>query len=212
MRAPLLLLGCCCVAVRATAAELPPGSCPASGVEGLDAALARADEANDAASHLDVAACYRMLEQDIPESAALGRALEAGLSDERAAVVRARLDAIGWPPPPREDRGPAADVVPSWSEETDRPPVDDTPDLAAVWAYTLAGVAAAALVGATAAGFVALDAESSGGDVRTPGIAAAVCGGVALAAGITALVLWPDGNVVPTAGPGDVGLALMVVF
>jgi hypothetical protein len=207
-----LLLGCWSVALSATAAELPSGTCPGAGVEGLDAALAHADEVDDAAAHLDVAACYRALEQDVPESAALGRALEAGLPDEQATVVQARLDAIGWPPPPREEQGLAASVTPSWSEATDEPPVDDTPDLEAVWAYTLAGIAAAALVGATAAGFVALDAESSGEDALTPGIAAAACGAVGLAAGITALVLWPDGEVVPTAGPGDVGVGLVVAF
>jgi hypothetical protein len=214
MRTTWLLLGCWSLAAASSVAadELPPGSCPAAGVEGLDLALERADQADDAAAHLDVAACYRALAQDVPESAALGRALDAGLPADQAIIVQARLDAVGWPPPPRDQQGLAATVVPSWSEETDETPVDDAPDLEAVWAYTLAGVAAAGLVGATAAGFVALDAESAGEDALTPGIAAAACGGLALAAGITALVLWPDGEVVPTAGPGEVGVGLVVVF
>ena len=93
----------------------------------------------------------------------------------------------------------------------DAEPPSEQPD--PLWAYTLTGIAAAALVGGTAAGFVALDSEADGGDALTPGIAAAVCAGVGLAAGIAAILLWPDSDEIrPTAGPGDVGIGLAFTF
>ncbi|MBI5500970.1 MAG: hypothetical protein HY907_12060 [Deltaproteobacteria bacterium] len=195
----------------ASAAEPPPGSCPGEGAEGVLAALERTDAGEGAAAELDLAACYRTLEQQVPEAAALGRALDAGLTDAVATAVRARLDEIGWPPPPRQEEGLAAMVAAEESGAPDDEAPSEQPD--PLWAYTLTGIAAAALVGGTAAGFVALDADADGSDALTPGIAAAVCAGVGIAAGIAALFLWPDSDEVrPTPGPGDVGIGLAITF
>ena len=214
MRNVLILLGVFFGYGTAAAGELPSGTCPGEGADGVQAALERTDAGAGAAAELDLAACYRALEQEVPEAAALGRALAAGIDEADATVVRARLDEIGWPPPPREEEGLAAVVAAEESgadeEEAGGPP-EEGPD--PLWAYTLTGIAAAALVGGTAAGFVALDAEADGGDALTPGIAAAACVGVGLAAGIAAILLWPDSDEIrPTAGPGDVGIGLALTF
>lgn len=196
----------------AAADGLPSGVCPGDGEAGLQAALAHADAGEGVAAELDLAACYRALGQETSESAALGRALDAGLPDADAALVRARLDDIGWPAPPRQDQGMAAMVEAQVAGAT--PTAEATtagPD--PLWAYTLTGIAGAALVAATATGFVALDADSEGGDALTPGIAAAACAVVGVAAGIAAVVLWPqDSEVRPTGGPGDVGVGILVAF
>ena len=212
MRTTLCLLCVCLVAGGAAAAEPPAGVCPGGGAEGVQAALERTDAGEGAAAELDLAACYRALEQEVPEAAALGRALSAGLAEADATAVRARLDEIGWPPPPREEEGLAAMVAAEESEAADdATPPSEQPD--PLWAYTLTGIAAAALVGGTAAGFVALDRDADGGDALTPGIAAAVCAGVGLAAGIAAILLWPDADEIrPTAGPGDVGIGIAFTF
>jgi hypothetical protein len=196
----------------AAAAELPSGACPGEGADGVQAALERTDAGEGAAAELDLAACYRKLEQEVPEAAALGRALSAGLAEADASAVRARLDEIGWPPPPHEEEGLAAMVDADESEPADdATPPSELPD--PLWAYTLTGIAAAALVGGTAAGFVALDSEADGGDALTPGIAAAVCAGVGIATGIAAILLWPDADEIrPTTGPGDVGIGLAFTF
>ena len=198
MRIALCILG---IAVGhgtvASAAEPPPGSCPGEGAEGVQAALERSDAGEGPAAELDLAACYRALEQEVSEAAALGRALDAGLADADANAVRARLDEIGWPPAPREEEGLAAMAVAEESGTDGDEAPSDQPD--PLWAYTLTGIAAAALIGGTAAGFVALDADADGGDALTPGIAA--------------LILWPDSDEVrPTSGPGDVGIGLAVTF
>lgn len=196
---PLLLAG------PARAADLPPGTCPADGADGLRAALARSDAGEGPAADLDLAACYRALLQEVPEAAALGRALDAGLPENHAGLVRARLDAIGWPPAGETEDGPGATVAEA-SAPSPAAGVDP------LWAYILGGTAVATLVGATAAGFVALDADADGGDALPPGIAAAVCAGIGVAAGIAAVVLWPDEEVAPTSGPGEVGVGVLVRF
>jgi len=218
MRTVILVLGVLLSAVAPAAAQdLPSGACPAEGSAGLRAALERSDSGAGAAAELDLAACYRGLEQEVAEAAALGRALESGdLAAADEALVRARLDAIGWPPPAHAEEGLAAaveaDLVGEDDEEGEEAePSDD--DSEALAAYVLTGVAAAALVSATAVGFVALDADADGNDALIPGVAAAACAGVGIAAGIAAALLWPDEDEVrPTAGPGDVGVGVVVTF
>ena len=62
----------------AAAAEPPAGACPGEGAVGVQAALERTAAGAGAPAELDLAACYRALEQEVPEAAALGRALAAG--------------------------------------------------------------------------------------------------------------------------------------
>lgn len=204
------------VAPGVRAADLPPGECPGDVVESLRAALARSDAGQGAAADLDLAACYRALDQEVPESAALGRTLDSGTLDESdAGLVRARLEAIGWPPPPR-DAGEAALGEAAGAEPTSAGSAQgETASTDPLWAYTLAGVAVVSLLAATAAGFVALDEEASGGDAATPGIVAAACAAAGVAAAVAALVLWPDDERPgprPRAGPGDVGLGIEFRF
>jgi hypothetical protein len=197
----------------AAAAETLPGTCPAEGAEGVELAVARSDAGDGGATvELDLAACYRALEQQVPESAALGRALDLGLADADATLVRARLDEIGWPPPPVVEDGPAARVAATLQNPAEGPDETVASDTGAVAAYTLTGISAASLVAATVVGFIALDEESSGGDSLTPGVASAVCAGVGIAVGIAAILLWPDSEVAPAPAPGDVGIGVAVRF
>jgi hypothetical protein len=213
MRTAIFVIGVLWMQAGAAAAETPPGTCPAEGTGGVELAVARSDAGDGgAAAELDLAACYRVLEQQVPESAALGRALDLGLADADATLVRARLDEIGWPPPPVVEDGPAARVAATLGNPAESPDEAMSSDAGAVAAYTLTGISAASLVAATAVGFVALDEESSGGDSLTPGVAAAVCAGVGIAAGIAAILLWPDGEVAPAPAPGDVGVGVAVRF
>jgi hypothetical protein len=209
MRTVILVLGVLSSAVApATAQDLPSGACPAEGSAGLQAALERTDSGAGAAAELDLAACYRGLEQEVAEAAALGRALESGdLAAADDPLVRARLDAIGWPPPPHAEEGMAAAVEADRCDEDDDEDgedgesTDDDDAAEAMAAYVLTGVAAAALASATAVGFIALDADADGDDALVPGVAAA------------AALLWPDEDEVrPTAGPGDVGVGVVITF
>jgi len=211
MRTLVLALGALFADVASAAADLPPGLCPAGGVAGLQQALERSDAGVDPTAELDLAACYRALAQEVPEAAALGRAIDEGLPEADAGLVRARLDEIGWPPPPVEDDGLAAQAAAESGDSDEGLGTSDGVD--PLWAYTLTGVSAASLVAATAVGFIALDADADSGDALTPGIAAAVCAGVGIATGIAAILLWPDDDeVAPAPGPGDVGLGLVVRF
>jgi hypothetical protein len=213
MRIASFAVGILWMQAGTAAAEALPGTCPAEGAEGVAIAVARSDAGDGgAATELDLAACYRVLEQEVPESAALGRALDLGLADPDATLVRTRLDEIGWPPPPVVEDGPAARVAATLENPAAGPDEAMSSDTGAIAAYTLTGISAASLVAATAVGFVALDEESSGGDSLTPGVAAAVCAGVGIAAGIAAILLWPDSEVAPAPAPGDVGVGIAVRF
>jgi hypothetical protein len=83
----------------------------------------------------------------------------------------------------------------------------------------LGGVSVAGLLAATALGLSALyehsrsEAETVDSDRDEDlGIAAGACAALGVAAGVAALILWPDGETGPTAGPGDVGLGWEVRF
>jgi len=186
--------------------------------DSLRRAMERSD-AGEAAADLDLAACWRALGQPVPESVALARALERGLPEADAASARARLDALGGPPAP---------VPPPEAPATDRPPEAaaaasaDAPEASeseALAAYLLAGASIAGLIAGTATGLAALHEHAQGEHDLSADtleleltVSAGVCLGVGLAAGIAALLLWPDGEAGPTAGPGDVGLGWEVRF
>ncbi|MDI7267942.1 MAG: hypothetical protein QME96_08100 [Myxococcota bacterium] len=189
-----------------------PGSCPGADAGAMRAALARSDAGEGPVADLDLAACYRALGQPFPESVALARALRSGLlPDADAAAARARLDEIGHPPD--SDRWIAA--APTGRDAAPTRPAAEAGaegDSDAVWAYVLAGLAGAGLLAGTVSGFVALDHEASGEDAVPAGVAGAVLAAIGIAAGVAAVVLWPDGEVAPGPGPGDVGLGLAVRF
>ena len=189
-----------------------PGACPGGDAAALDAALARSDAGEGPAADLDVAACYRAMAQDFPEAVALQRALAAGLPEADAAAVNARLDAIGRPQASARFTAPEGPVAAAGDADAAAVMPSAEDDVSPIVPYALAGVAAAALVAGTATAFVALDQDSSGEDATTMGVVAGICGAVAIATGIAAAVLWPDEEVVPTGGPGDVGVGLMIRF
>jgi hypothetical protein len=194
-----------------------PGSCPLPASRGIDDALARSD-AGDAAGDLDLAACYRELGQPYPEQVALARALERGLPEAEAEAVRARLEDLGAAPPPSGPLAAAPDAgVPEARRRARAASAEG--GWSPVLPYALAGLAVGGLLAGTATGLVALHEEAEaerdiagGGDGTTLGIAAAVCAGAGIAAGVAALVLWPDEETGPTAGPGDMGLGWQVRF
>jgi hypothetical protein len=116
-------------------------------------------------------------------------------------------------PPSTGSSGPGTENQELKTENQPLPPA--SPALA----YALGGFALAGLLGGTALGLVALyegsreEAEVVAGSLDEDlGLAAAVCAGVGIAAGVAALLLWPDAETGPTAGPGDVGLAWEVRF
>ncbi|MBI5502209.1 MAG: hypothetical protein HY907_18340 [Deltaproteobacteria bacterium] len=201
---------------------VPPGQCTLPASHAIEVALARSD-AGDVAADLELAACWRLLEQSYPERVALARALARGLPDEVVAAVRARLDELGGPPPVSPPQEPATNdssVQPTLSDQptpSDQPTLSDQP--APIVPYALGGLSLAGLLGGTALGLAALYEHSRAAAevVDTSldedlGIAAGVCAGVGIAAGVAALILWPDGETGPTAGPGDVGLGWEVRF
>lgn len=189
-----------------------PGDCPAPAARTIEDRLARSDE-GDAAADLDLAACWRLLGHPYPESVALARALARGLDPPAEVAARTRLDALGGPP-----ASPATDTTAGARDDANlvraagEPPPDDTDDTALA-AYGLAGAAGAGLIAGTAFGLAALHESSRAerelaGDTRELeyGVAAAVCLGLGLAAGVAAIVLWPDATTGPAPGPGDVGM------
>jgi hypothetical protein len=192
-------------------APLPPGACTTPAAPALRAALARA-EAGEPRADLDAAACYRAMGQGFPESAALARTLAADLDADEEALVRGRLEALGYLSDEeiaRESAAAAAVVAAAPAAPAADP----------LWAYAAAGVSVAGLIAGTALGIVSLDrraaaeadvtVEDDGTDL---GIGALVCLGLGVGAGVAALLLWPDGEVAATSGPGDVGLGLEVRF
>ncbi len=206
------LVAAATVAVAGAASADEPsitGSCPGADAEAMRAALARSDAGEGPVADLDLAACYRALGQPFPESVALARALRSGLlPDAGAAAARARLDEIGHPPD--SDRWIAAAPTERDAAPTRTPDAEGDSD--AVWAYVLAGVAGAGLLAGTVSGFVALDQEASGEDAVPAGVTGAALAAIGIAAGVAAVVLWPNGEVTPGPGPGDVGLGLTVRF
>jgi len=211
MRTPLAIgvLAVSSFAFPAFADEAPPpGTCPGGDAVALREALGRLDAGGGPAADLDVAACYRALGQDFPEAVALLRALDGGLPEADEALVNARLDVIGRPQATERFSAPPETLAGANAAATEPPGDEPSP----VWAYTLAGLSAAALAAATATAFVALDQDSSGEDATTMGIVGGVCGAVGIAAGIAAAILWPDEEVAPTAGPGDVGVGVAIRF
>jgi len=196
------------------------GNCPIPAADSIRRALERS-AAGDAAADLDLAACWRLLEQPYPEAIALARALDRGLSEDDAAAALERLEELGGPPasvPPSSDsRLPRPELVEgptSDSSPTAAPPASDP-----LPSYVLAGVAAAGLLAATVTGLAALQEHTRGEHELLPdtleeelGIAAGVSAGVGLLAGILSLALWPNDETGPTAGPGEVGLGWEVRF
>ncbi|MBI5490668.1 MAG: hypothetical protein HY905_25260 [Deltaproteobacteria bacterium] len=195
----------------------PPGQCTLPASQAIAVALANSD-AGDAAADLDLAACWRLLEQPYPERVALARALARGLPDDVATPVRARLDELGGPPPlspPQEPTTNDSSIPPT---RPDQPTSSDQPT-SNLLAYALGGLSLAGLLGGTAMGLAALyeHSRSAAEVVDTSldeelGIAAGVCAAVGVAAGIAALLLWPDGETGPVAGPGAGGLGWEVRF
>lgn len=183
-----------------------PGECPAPAARTIEDRLARSDE-GDAAADLDLAACWRLLEQPYPEAVALARALSRGLDEAAAGAARERLDALGGAPVPDDDGAAGGDPAPASAA------LDAADDDSGLPAYILAGIAGAGLIAGTAFGLATLhessraERELAGDTLELEyGIATAVCLGVGLAAGIAAIVLWPEATTGPAPGPGDVGL------
>jgi hypothetical protein len=195
-----------------TAAPAGPGSCPVPAADTIRRALERS-AAGDATADLDLAACWRLLEQPYPEAVALARALDRGLSEDDAAAALERLEELGGPP---------ASVPPSSASRLPTPDVSPTSPLPApdpLPSYVLAGVAVAGLLAGTVTGLAALQEHTRGEHGLLPdtleeelGIAAGVSAGIGLLAGILSLALWPSDETGPTAGPGEVGLGWEVRF
>lgn len=189
-----------------------PGDCPAPAARTIEDRSARSD-AGDAGADLDLAACWRLLGHPYPESVALARALARGLDPAAAAAARARLELLGGPPAPAGRE--RIDVAPDGADRPSaagRPAVPDAPRTG-IAAVLLAGVAGAGGIAGTAFGLAALHESSRAerelaADTRETeyGVAAAVCLGLGLAAGIAAIVLWPDATTGPVPGPGEVGM------
>jgi hypothetical protein len=194
----------------------PGGVCPLPAAQAIEAALRRSD-AGEAGADLDLAACWRVLEQPYPERVALARALARGLPAEQEEGARARLEALGGPPPVEATAAVPDEGVAG--EPPDGGPRGSTAEGDGTAAYVLAGLSIAGLVAGTAIGLGALYEDSRAerevvddGLAVELGIAAGVCAGVGIAAGIAALVLWPEEETGPTAGPGEVGLGWEVRF